>query len=279
MQFNPATRKFRYIPATCGRLACPDCGPRAQARYMAQVVAGTPERHVVLTFPRDLTRSLDENVRRGNDAFTDLVRWIRRLWPGFEYMKSWELHKSGMPHIHVACRGDYIPHRMLKAKWHSLTGATIVWITAFPSAPAAAREMAKYLTKSAAALRAAGSKRFPITHSKHWLPDDFKLPRSNDDLWKTIAACCLPGDGIVAAHRHLGCDLVPCTDGSPGWEPSIRDPPDLRALAQAELLGSRAEQLVAAVIRESLSLASAPGASADDVRDHIGLATDPREPF
>ncbi len=273
------TGERRWVPCACSKLSCPDCGPRAQNRYIAQFLAGKPTRTFVLTTPSLGDLPVDVLVHVFRKRFTRLMRLATKEFGPLHWICSLEPHKSGQVHMHGAYRGAYIPQRWLAQTWGKITGSKHVWIHAIKSLPYEARHLAKYLTKSAAWLSRLGSKRKVITHSRHFLPPDFKEANSNEAQWKVICTCRIPPERFVQLHDLCNLELLLAPEHQRGFVARPRGPPPEDVFARLEREGDRGERFFAAWAREIHLLAGAPPVSADELRDRIDLATDPREPI
>jgi len=163
-------REVHLAPLTCGKWSCPDCSDRKVARAIAQMLAGDPERHLTLTTrPRPGMR-YDHAVKWLRKCFAKLITRARKVWGPQQYFMVPEPHASGWPHLHVLLRGSYIARLWVKRNWADITGSPNIDIKVVRSAPNAARDLAKYLSKSAPILAAFPTKLRPFTHSKGWLP-------------------------------------------------------------------------------------------------------------
>lgn len=112
-------RRARVTALRCRRWTCEFCAPRLRRRMVARALAGFIHgqrvRMFTLTAPASDTveRSYDELARRWNRFREQL----RRDFPGmrFEYFKVTERQARGHAHLHVLCRGGFIPQRWLSA--------------------------------------------------------------------------------------------------------------------------------------------------------------------
>lgn len=99
--------KYHVFPVRCKSWNCPRCA-QMNADLWAHRVAQQPcERFLTLTQIGD-TR---EEIRH---AVAKLFARIRKAGFKFEYWGMVELHKSGKPHWHSICHGDFLPPLFLK---------------------------------------------------------------------------------------------------------------------------------------------------------------------
>lgn len=165
------TAQVIFIPMRCHRWECSYCAPYRLRDLQSRARRGHPERHIVLTSRPKPERTFAQNAKWIRQRFAILVTKIRRTFGPFEYMAALEQHKNGAPHLHILCRGRYIPHRWLATAWSKLTGNFIVHIKAVDRTRAAVNELTKYLAKTAAALTESGGTTTPISTSNNWLLD------------------------------------------------------------------------------------------------------------
>ncbi len=99
-----------YSPAACGTWACLPCARQNVRRVYGLIYAGKPERFITLS-KAGMTK---ESLTRHYGA---LVKRIRRQGWEYQAIAVNEIHKVGDLHLHIAQRGDYLPHKWLKANW------------------------------------------------------------------------------------------------------------------------------------------------------------------
>lgn len=155
----------------CHRYDCQCCGPARAAEARGIARSGRPERLLTLTLRRNTRAPIRGQVRFLFTSWTELVRRIRRHFPMFEYCKFLELTKAGTPHLHVLCRGDYIPIRWIRHQWQQITGAFIVYLQRIDRTSGAVHECTKYICKTAAALNTMFPHLHVFSHSKNWCID------------------------------------------------------------------------------------------------------------
>ena len=76
-------------------------------------------------------------------SFRALKERIRRRWP-FEYLAVVETTESGLKHLHIVYRGEYIPQPWLSFAWFAIHGASIVDVRVCAKGK---RKLAFYLAK------------------------------------------------------------------------------------------------------------------------------------
>jgi hypothetical protein len=156
--FDPESRRISVIPLTCGKWSCPDCAARKAAKHARRMFAANPERHITLGWNPKFSNDPAEALKQMKKALPKFVAAVRKL-PGFkngvkvredtifEYCATWELHRSGFPHIHLAQWGDYVPAAELSRLWCKFTGAYIVYIKDMSASFMGGHHWTKYLLK------------------------------------------------------------------------------------------------------------------------------------
>lgn len=214
------------LPMRCHKWSCPYCATIRRTHLLSQIRRGHPERHIVLTIRPNPAWTLDRLCQWLRARFRLLVQAIRRKYGTFEYIAILELHKSGVPHLHVLARGSYIPQKWLSLRWQKLTGAWQVHIKAVTRTRRAANELAKYLAKTAVAFNDKGCTAPLQAISKNWLLDpEANKPDHAERDW-IIYLCHVPLAAVAEAARQAGLQIDPCK-GSPGMftVPQQRPPP------------------------------------------------------
>lgn len=164
------------IPIYCKAWDCPHCGPRRKALVVKSFIAGKPTKEIVLTTPPTPNESPKETALRMKTAWRQLVAMIRKRFRTFEYALTFELTKKNRPHMHVLCRGEYIPKKWLSIRWTKLGFGSVVHIQKIKSTRLSALHLAKYLVKHADRSAAAFAPLHIIQFSKNYLPRDFRTP-------------------------------------------------------------------------------------------------------
>jgi len=262
---DPDTRNIKIIPITCGRWDCPDCAPRKASILAARIFAANPSRHVTLTWNPAVSQDPKVALETMKKALPKLANQIRKLdnvknghtirkGTTFEYAASWEIHRSGLPHVHLATWGDYVPQAQLKKIWHSLTGAYIVQIKDMSVSFIGGHNWVKYLLKEHCTPKSLflGSKL--VTFSKNYHrnvqpkpphtlgPNAFwvqvqRLPYQVVESLKTYFAA-----SEIALHNQQLLNIPPsqpfparasplayllCDDNARGWTASLYEPSHL----------------------------------------------------
>jgi hypothetical protein len=58
--------------------------------------------HVNLTFEQPVGKNMDYLFRKGKDLWAKLRKRLNRRLKPMKYIQTWEVHRSGVPHLHVA---------------------------------------------------------------------------------------------------------------------------------------------------------------------------------
>jgi hypothetical protein len=106
-------------PASCKRWSCLSCAKANYCRVDYLAAAGNPERFITLTRAGNTPQEISHNLKH-------LVQGIRRKGLLFEYFACIELHKNGLPHIHLFQRGDFISQAELSTMWGIYTAKSFV---------------------------------------------------------------------------------------------------------------------------------------------------------
>ncbi len=171
-------------PASCKRWSCLSCAKANYCRVDYLAAAGMPERFITLTRAGNTPKEINHNLKK-------LIQGIRRKGLLFEYFAVIELHRNGLPHIHLFQRGDFIEQSQLSRMWGIYTAksflgrsSTIVDIRYIREKQNVKGYLLKYLKKtwqqdnhsdkSWSKLQA----KFPglnhYRHSRNWLPPAVK---------------------------------------------------------------------------------------------------------
>lgn len=249
------------VPTLCCTWVCPRCGPVRVRQARAKARAGNPQRMITLTTrPRD-GLSTEQSVKWFRHKFSLLVARIRRNFGPFEYFQATELHKSGWPHMHILTRGCYIPQRMLKAWWISLTGSFKVYIQKVKRTWKAVQEATKYCLKTARDLHKACPAVPVYTKSQGWLPDDWQEDTRPPGSLAFYAYVPAPWADFCEILESLNCD-VENLPGSPGrFRVNSRGPPRQATLDAIYTLGSYADAAAASAIDTFFAAACEPQVS------------------
>ncbi len=149
LRLNFDNLRIVAFPIRCKSWHCPRCSPRLAEMWRQRIADAKPERFITLTWDTRNGCSPPKALILMKAAFARLVRLLRKEHFKFEYCAIWEFTRKGFPHIHIAQKGSYIPQKELSAMWASLGAGPVVDIRKILSFPAIARELTKYLLKSA----------------------------------------------------------------------------------------------------------------------------------
>jgi hypothetical protein len=139
-----------YARLYCKGWRCRYCGPKKAAELREQITKKAKEHDL----SRFVTLTLDPNI----EAKIKDIKYIRSVWRKFRvYLKREfgdtvsfisvvELHKSGVPHLHVLV-DRYIHQGWISEKWARLGGGRIVFIEKVKDLSTIGWYLAKYLTK------------------------------------------------------------------------------------------------------------------------------------
>jgi hypothetical protein len=115
--FNRKTKQT--IPARCHKWTCLDCAPVNYARVDRLAAAGNPQRFITLSRAGNNPEEVRINLQK-------LIQALRRQGLVFEYFSTTELHKNGLPHLHLLQRGDFIEQAELSRLWGICTAKSFV---------------------------------------------------------------------------------------------------------------------------------------------------------
>jgi hypothetical protein len=175
--------RVQIKPAPCNSWGCDTCAPRRRDTVEMAIEDGKPDALVTLT-TRRAPGACPIAARRDLGKWTlEFFRRVERLTgQHVERFNVCEKHRSGWPHLHVACRGwKFVDVRTLWSIWRSITGGSDgVNVKRIPP-KRIKRYLAKYLGKD---LHKFGdSKRYWRT--KGWHSAGWKKPSPDDcDRWE-----------------------------------------------------------------------------------------------
>lgn len=183
------------------------------AQWRSVVERGKPSRFITLTCDPSAFETPFHAIDHLTKMLPRLLRDIRREYGYFEYVKVWELHKSGWPHIHIAARCNFIPQKWLSQRWEALGCGKIVDIRKVTKGKLAARYVAKYLGKACGDMARMLRKTRIITKSRGYvLPDpkdsepaelkDFKWRASKGDYWKIVSDLASCGATVLSKSTY-----------------------------------------------------------------------------
>jgi hypothetical protein len=174
----------QVMPARCKLWSCLVCAKINYYKVDYLAAAGSPERFITLTRAGNTPTEINHNLKH-------LIQGIRRKGLIFEYFAVIELHRNGLPHIHLFQRGNFIRHAELSAMWGIYTAksfagrsSTIVDIRYIHEKQNVKGYLLKYLKKTWANDNHSDKswsnlqKLFPglnhYRHSRNWLPKQVK---------------------------------------------------------------------------------------------------------
>lgn len=150
---GPSTQsegQFTYVRHMCKSYSCSVCGPKKLRRARWRIGQEAQGRRLT----RLASLTLDpRKIHEGQSPFVYLretwrkmrVSLARHLGKSIQFIAVVELHKSGIPHLHVLV-GAYLPQEWLSAAWQGVGGGKIVDIR-YVDVHRVSRYLSKYLTK------------------------------------------------------------------------------------------------------------------------------------
>jgi hypothetical protein len=109
----------QVIPARCKRWSCLSCAKVNYCKVDHLAASGQPERFITLTRAGNTPKEIRINLQH-------LIQGIRRKGLIFEYFAVIELHRNGLPHIHLFQRGDFIEQSELSTMWGICTSKSFL---------------------------------------------------------------------------------------------------------------------------------------------------------
>jgi len=155
LRSNEHPDKLRITGSYCHDRFCLPCAThrgRILAARIRDWLGNEPARFVTLTLASD-SKSLTDRLDRIISAFRRLRRtrwWRGRVKGGLAtYEVKWAITSAHWhPHLHVLCRGDYLPSDELSKQWHIATGDSyIVDVRLVNDPDQASSYIAKYVSK------------------------------------------------------------------------------------------------------------------------------------
>lgn len=114
------------VPQTCKSNFCPECrmnNLRSLRSALIRTMQGDRWRLATLTFP-DHTADVDELLKDSYIQFKRFTNKLRRHVKALKYIRTLELHQSGMIHYHLVFN-KYIPVALLRESWQSVGGGIV----------------------------------------------------------------------------------------------------------------------------------------------------------
>ncbi len=195
-------REYRRIP--CKKWSCPSCGPK-KVKMFGWAAGDAASRYELR---RLMTLTLDpQQVPEGVKP----IKHLKHVWRKFRIPMSrkfgrsvrflWvlELHKSGMPHLHVLI-DEYVPQRWLSATWSRYGGGRIVDIRdAGGDLRKVGWYLAKYLSKG---LR----NRLPGRERRYGTSKSVKMRGDAEcaDIWELVPVGL---DAIHAERKEVALEI------------------------------------------------------------------------
>jgi hypothetical protein len=118
--------QFLMLPRRCKSNYCPNCRAenlRRLRKSLFQTMKRDKWRLCTLTWP-DHNKNVESAIHDSYMMFKRLTRQLRKIRPGFKYIRSIEVHKSGFIHIHSVFN-KYIPISEISAKWKEVGGGIV----------------------------------------------------------------------------------------------------------------------------------------------------------
>lgn len=235
---HPETGRLALIPMCCKRWTCPACARRLSRMWAKRAVQAKPERFLTIT----VDPALHESPLAAYDALKAAFQKMVLLWRKpkikdgkilrpekvFEYMAMWEVQPgTGMPHLHVLQKGDYLPHKWVSAFMQRAKIGTVADIRRIDNAEKAAAYVVKYTQKAGPSIKdLIGRNRLIMCSQKFFAKDIIQPEAKQFDgyIWThlmTDAATCLmklvktSGYQINADRWPAIVELVPTREIEP----------------------------------------------------------------
>lgn len=136
-----------YIVLPCKQWSCRTCAESKIRRLAYRTRDAAPNRLLTLT----TDPALWENPRACYDGtrrqIPELIKRLRNRFGAIEYLRVTELTRKGWPHYHLLVRSGFLPQKVVKSEWASLTGASIVDLRQVKQSFNAYNYLVKYLAK------------------------------------------------------------------------------------------------------------------------------------
>lgn len=189
----------------CKQWSCPYCSRRKIAQLSAKTRDAKPNRLLTLT----IDPKLHADPRAAFDAtrtkVPELIRLLRKRFGEVEYLRVTELTRRGFPHYHLLLRSAFLPHAVVKAEWHRLTGALVVDLRQVKESFAAYTYLLKYLSK----LHKIEWTERHVSYSKKFFPETDPPPPSPYELLECQVVASHPA--TVLHESFAGCTITRLT--------------------------------------------------------------------
>jgi hypothetical protein len=238
----------QVIPARCKLWSCLSCARVNYCKVDYLAAAGLPERFITLTRAGNTPVEINHNLKK-------LVQGIRRKGLIFEYFAVIELHRNGLPHIHLFQRGDFIKQSELSTMWGLYTAksflglsSTIVDIRYIREKQNVKGYLLKYLKKtwsqdnhsdkSWSTLQAKYPGLNHYRHSRNWLPPAVKPAKEwylvSEEAYKAGRYILEPNPDtlivfnplqklLVSKAGYQSREVKDVRAGTPAWSQTILD--------------------------------------------------------
>lgn len=200
---SPDRSHIVIVPMTCKSWDCPRCGPRKRAEWIRKFKNAKPEREITLTCPANKFANPHIAAEAMKMAWLKLIKRIRDKYGEFEYGLVFELTKKNTPHMHILCRGKYIPQKWLSNQWHRLGIGYIVHIQKVDKHELHAAHVCKYLAKSIGQTAEALAPQRIIQVSKKFLLPEGK--EKDERKYKAFSWVWISTPVWEIAERFMAC--------------------------------------------------------------------------
>ena len=117
---------YLISPHLCKSDYCPVCRPRNllyRRKQLFRLLNKDRWRMVELTF-KNHKKDKTEQFVEAHEMLKKLIQRLRRIYKNFKYVRVFEVHKSGYPHVHLVVN-CYIPVKSLYEHWKELGGGFV----------------------------------------------------------------------------------------------------------------------------------------------------------
>jgi len=201
---DPKTHAVAIVPLCCKSWACPLCAPVLARTWAWKIGHARPERFLTITCdpanfdsPRDayekMKLSFQKMVRVWREG-KGMARGGKSRPHVFEYAAIWELQPgTGMPHLHVMQKGDYIPQQWISNFFRNDRVGRVADVRKIYGPATAARYVTKYTAKGGPDAKQVLRQNRLIMVSRHFFPaPTVHLDPANFDGWTWYLLRCDP---------------------------------------------------------------------------------------